>query len=522
YVGTVVHLNGTDSFDRDGVVLAWQWNASTDNPSQVLIQNSSLPEASFLAPDVTGVYTFILKVRDDLGIWGLNDTVNVTVVLPPNVPPIAIAGADFAATVGEEVPLDGSASYDSDGTLVSWRWRCVSHPSLVIIGQDVMTASFSPTLEGMYEFSLSVVDNRGDRSPEDFINVTILPLAQNVPPLAEIAGSALREVYVGDEVVIDGSASRDDDGHIVEFLWDCTSHPGLSYEGQATSSISFTPAAGGDHIFILTVLDDDGTWSMEGAIVTVRVTERPVNAPPVAVISGPTSASIGEEVLLAGGTSYDPDGGLVSWRWASTSHPGLAIQGGDTSQASFVPSEAGEYVITLEVQDNEGLWSPGAEWTIKVLPSLEPPVADAGPDITIWMGDKADLDGKASYDPDGAITSWQWECTSHQLSSGLVSADSVLATFTPDAVGVYTFVLRVGDAEGLWSEADEMSVTVLEVNLPPIVSISDPIVGTLEIGDGRLEVVWVASDPNGDGLTFTVEVLSGFEPVASMSGLPAD
>ncbi|MCK5252276.1 MAG: VCBS repeat-containing protein, partial [Thermoplasmata archaeon] len=107
YVGTVVHLNGTGSFDRDGVVLVWEWNVSTGNPSQVLIQNATLPEASFLAPEVTGVYTFILKVRDDLGIWGLNDTVNVTVVLPPNVPPVAIAGADFAATVGEEVPLDG-------------------------------------------------------------------------------------------------------------------------------------------------------------------------------------------------------------------------------------------------------------------------------------------------------------------------------------------------------------------------------------------------------------------------------
>jgi len=510
YCGDVVELNGTLSFDPDGEVLAWQWNASRENPSVVVMQNATLPEASFLAPDVTGTYAFIFKVRDDLGVWGLNDTVNVTVSIPPNIPPVAVAGADFAARISDIVSLDGAASYDGDGSIVVWLWKCTSHPSIGITGHDTMVASFVPILEGTYEFSLTVLDDRGDWSSEDTINVTILPLAQNVPPVAIISGAAMREVYVGDEVILNGSGSRDDDGVVSEYLWNCTSDTGIEFSGRDTDIIRFVPDAPGDYVFTLTVMDDKGSWSWQEVEVTIHVMEVPVNSPPSAVISGPTSVMLGEVVVLSGTASYDPDGGLVGWRWAVSDHPDAELTGEGSSEVTFTPSEAGNYILTLEVQDNEDLWSQLADWSVSVIAPNTPPIAQVSDDITIKMGQTANLDGSGSHDLEGSIVKWKWTCTSHQGLADLEPDDVDGAVFTPSSIGAFTFSLEVQDEDGLWSAPAEIIVTVLEDEVPTI-SIVSPGDGT-EVDQKTFTVRGTATDDvaiekvevSTDGTTWTI------------------
>jgi len=510
FCGDVVKLNGTGSFDPDGEVMAWQWNASTVNPATVLLQNATLPEASFMAPEVTGIYSFIFKVRDDLGVWGLNDTINVTVVRPPNVPPVAVAGADFATRPSEIVSLDASASYDEDGTIVGWLWRCTSHPTLFITGHDTIEAWFTPTIEGTYVFTLSVLDDRGEWSAEDSVNITVLPVAVNVPPVATILGSALREVYVGDAVILNGSGSRDDDGVVSEYLWNCSSHSGIGFTGQSTDAIMFIPDTPGDYVFTLAVRDDKDSWSLQEVEVTIHAIEVPVNSSPVAIISGPVSIMLGEGLALTATSSYDPDGGLVSWRWDIASHPDLELTGDGTSEATFEPSEAGTYTFTLEVQDNLGLWSSVTEWTVTVIAPNLPPVAEVGDHITIRMGQTATLDGSGSNDLEGTIVTWRWTCTSHQDLSGLEPDDTEVAVFSPSAPGTFTFSLEVKDEDGLWSDPAEIIVTVLK-DEPPTISIVSPGDGT-EVGQPTFTVSGTATDDVAiekveisiDGTTWTI------------------
>jgi hypothetical protein len=84
----------------------------------------------------------------------------------------------------------------------------------------------------------------------------------------------------------------------------------------------------------------------------------------------------------------------------------------------------------------------------------QPPVANAGPDAKYLIDAAFTLDGTASTDPDGTIVSYQWSIAAQPAGSVAVLGNALDATasFTPDAVGTYTFSLVVTDNEGATDE----------------------------------------------------------------------
>ncbi|NIP36076.1 MAG: hypothetical protein GWN18_14040, partial [Thermoplasmata archaeon] len=174
--------------DTDGEIVEWMWNSSSVNPASVTLSSTNASVVTFTAPGAVGVYTFSLRVLDDNGSWSLEDTVDVTVELPTNVPPVAIASAEPAITLGDTVHLDGTGSSDPDGTIVGWEWNCTSHPSLSIDGSDRSGATATPTEVGIHNFTLRVLDDRGDWSGTDTVEVLVLAPEVNIPPVAVISG----------------------------------------------------------------------------------------------------------------------------------------------------------------------------------------------------------------------------------------------------------------------------------------------------------------------------------------------
>ncbi len=75
----------------------------------------------------------------------------------------------------------------------------------------------------------------------------------------------------------------------------------------------------------------------------------PTNLPPVALIVGPHTALVMEEVELKGDTSSDPNGGIASYSWD--------LGDGTTSEETNVVhrySRVGLFQVRLVVTDNEG------------------------------------------------------------------------------------------------------------------------------------------------------------------------
>ncbi|HOP97941.1 MAG TPA: PKD domain-containing protein [Verrucomicrobiota bacterium] len=134
--------------------------------------------------------------------------------------------------------------------------------------------------------------------------------------------------------------------------------------------------------------------------------------------------------------------------------------------ASFV-SESGRVV-------GFGMFNGSPEVFIMDLASAnEPPVANAGVDVTVECPEPVILDGTGSTDPEGSALSYLWTANGTTLGTNAV----ISAVF---GLGVHTVTLTVTDACGATSE-DTVQVSVVDTT-PPV--ISAPEVIHLPSGDG--------------------------------------
>ena len=128
-----------------------------------------------------------------------------------------------------------------------------------------------------------------------------------------------------------------------------------------------------------------------------------------------------------------------------------------------------------------------------VVPANKPPVANAGPDLTIYYDlqycriDSAELDGRSSTDQDGRIIAFFWQ------GPGLISSpDSPKITVRSLSAGQHQFVLSVTDDKG-GSDRDTMIVNVVSgMNRPTINAQLIPI-GTLSQPRAGIAVGWAGS-----------------------------
>ena len=93
-----------------------------------------------------------------------------------NSAPVANAGSDKTYTVGSEVTLDGSKSYDANGDNLSFSWNWKAKPVSSNVAFDAITAKnpkFNPDVSGSYEIALMVNDGSVN-SDEDTLIITAL------------------------------------------------------------------------------------------------------------------------------------------------------------------------------------------------------------------------------------------------------------------------------------------------------------------------------------------------------------
>ncbi|WP_108944515.1 PKD domain-containing protein [Shewanella halifaxensis] len=134
------------------------------------------------------------------------------------------------------------------------------------------------------------------------------------------------------------------------------------------------------------------------------------------------------------------------------------------------------------------------------------PVADAGTDLTMVLGETVSLNGNKSHDNDGDSLTYLWELVSQPTNSNItLDNTSVEFNFTPDIEGEYTIKLTVNDGEDS-SEPDTLIISVEKPNAAPVATASEDT--SIELGSSVTLDASGSSDPDGDLLTFKWELLS--------------
>lgn len=155
--GTVVQLNGTQSFDDDGDALTYKWSfVSKPDGSTTVMSAANTAMPSFIA-DVYGQYAIQLVVKDS---WSSStpDTVAVTF---GNVRPVAHAGTGGSIIVGDTAVLNGSLSSDENQDPLTYQWSLTSIPEgsgSAIINPTTTVTTFTPDTPGTYVIQLVVSD----------------------------------------------------------------------------------------------------------------------------------------------------------------------------------------------------------------------------------------------------------------------------------------------------------------------------------------------------------------------------
>ncbi len=428
FKNSTIELNGSASFDPDDSPepLSFSWQL-IDVPQGSTITDVAIdetnPALASLVGDLSGIYRVELTVDD--GLLSDSTVAEVTVL---NRAPIADAGLDQQANEGDSVELDGFASSDPDGDVITYQWQILSVPAGSSVnqlpGDTLPNPVFVADVDGTFEFSLTVSDGE-DSSQEDRVSVTVLP--GNLAPQAriELEGDTFE---VGETVALNGSNSSDpDQGPApLSYQWSVISTPAES--ALTTNDIlnrtsvlaSLVPDVEGVYVFALRV--DDGDLSSD-AEIDVNVTQIIVeNRPPIADAGEDMTFVLGEEVQLDGSASSDPDLGPepLGFSWSFTTLPTDSvlgnenIVGSDADLASFLPDVVGTYVIDLLVSDGAESGVDTDSLRVTILPP-EPQRCDMDNsssidrlDITMIIARRntpaSTEDDPADWDGDGSIT----------------------------------------------------------------------------------------------------------------------
>ncbi|TQV88067.1 PKD domain-containing protein [Aliikangiella coralliicola] len=231
------------------------------------------------------------------------------------------------------------------------------------------------------------------------------------------------------------------------------------------------------------------------------------NTLPVANAGADQNINLGAVVTLDGSGSSDQDGDALTYQWSINSAPNnsSATLSNDTNvSATFTPDVVGTYVIQLVVNDGTGNSTPDTVSIFVDATGNNAPVANAGSDQTVVIGDLVSLDGSGSSDADGDNLTYAWSFNSVPPNSNASLSDASLEspTFTADEVGDYVLQLVVNDGtQDSSPDTVIIAASSSQQNTPPVARAGDDkltFIGNDLSLDGN-----DSSDADGDTLSYS-------------------
>ena len=540
------------STDIDGDTLGATIEIISQPAGAIVSLTTNTVNQSLFTSETAGDFLLAVNVSDNART--ATDHVLISVGDDAAVRPVAQIGAVTSTSIGSQITLDGSQSYDFNGGQVFYEWAVLSAPVGSISNLASASepfASLVPDLEGFYVVQLRVVDGAGLAS----VPTTQLIRVEGALPQA----NAGLDQLVGDqEIALDGSLSTGDLG---AYSWSA-----IGLAGPLTGSI-----AGADQVNAGYVLASE-TSRFRDVIQTANVyhlkraqtdglcqfdTRIPLDFVP-------STANEAVEITLHGRGKQSESGGLIQvWEIENK---------GTVTRSVTLEDEDGNAFLTVDVQgrvsvsvatpdqgkqsvyavvdgaivaDDVGHKNPFnrnnpvcvsgnysdvqlvvqlivGDATIYSLPDTAfigdanlRPVLTAPDALEPAAGEAITLNAvPQARDDDLASLSFQWKLLSSPDGSTLnLSQEGSELTFVPDRSGLFLVQLEVTDGEMI----AEPAVFAIEIaNTAPVAIATGPqevFVGETILLDGS-----GSFDPDGDALTFSWTVIA--RPADSISEIP--
>lgn len=143
-------------------------------------------------------------------------------------------------------------------------------------------------------------------------------------------------------------------------------------------------------------------------------------------------------------------------------------------------------------------------------PTPQPPIADAGPDASVFVGETVVLDANGSIEPTGGPLDFQW-VQSEGPDVIIANTDEAVASFVPTQEGDYRFRVTVTNSAGL-SSSDDVGVRVTSREGGTVYTVLDPrfsYVMDRHTGETRVGTLGVINKQAEDSLAEVTPIFRG-------------
>jgi len=346
---------------------------------------------------------------------------------------------------------------------------------------------------------------------------------RNHPPVADAGHD--RKAFVTERVRLNGWRSRDVDGNPLTYSWSISAMP--EWSGAVLSdpdAVDPTFLVDRPGTYAIDLVVHDGELASEPD--TVRIGTK--NSRPKADAGADQTAPVGQSVRLDGSGSTDVDGDLLAYDWFFSSLPegsNAEISDPTALKPTFAVDLPGTYVVKLKVYDGSVESKPDK---VRINTENSRPVADAGADQTVSVGQTVQLDGTGSHDADGDPLTYKWHLFSYSKKKYAKLSDPrvINPTFMVKRPGTYIAKLIVSDGK-LHSAPDMVVIStkrsrpVADAGLDQEAFVTDTVQldgsGSSDADGDPLAYVWsfvsvpeesdvTLSDPTAVDPTFVVDV----------------
>ena len=326
------------------VRLAWDANTEPDLAGYRVFSHKTGDSYDYSSPTWSGTensctlenldegsgYYFVVRAFNTAGVEsGDSNEVYYSVPQSQNTPPIANAGYDCILPEGDPVVLDGSASGDPDGTIVTYHWVQTAGTTITLSDAAAVKTDFTaPQVSSagtILTFQLTVTDN-GGLTNSDTVSISVNDLVS----------------VDSDGDGIGNSQDPDDDNDGMPDVWE------VEYGLDPLNADDGQDA------------DGDGFTNLVEYLYQTSPTNNSSIPPqtPVAIAGFDQTAAEGSTITLDGSGSYDSAGEIAVYAWVQTGGPEIALSDEMAAAPTFVPPPvSGDDVVlsfTLKVTDEDG------------------------------------------------------------------------------------------------------------------------------------------------------------------------
>jgi uncharacterized protein (UPF0264 family) len=445
-ISPATHLVGTVTDDGlpGAVTIAW---TTISGPGTVTFapSNAAVTDVTFSA---VGSYTLQLSAND--GQYTVTDTVAVT-VQAVNQQPVVNAGPDVTSPISPATHLVGTVTDDGLPGPVTIQWTKVTGPGTVTFAPSnaaVTDVTFS--LVGSYTLRLSA--NDGQYTVTDTVAVTVQ--AVNQPPVVNAGPDVTHAISSATHLA--GTVTDDGLPGPVTIAWTKVSGPGTATFAPANAAVTdVTFSLVGSYTLQLGA--NDGQFTVNDTVVVTVTSAPPVNQPPVVNAGPDVTSPISPATHLVGTVTDDGLPGPVTIAWTKVSGPGTATFAPSNAAVTDVTfSLVGSY--TLQLSANDGQFTVNDTVVVTVQAVNQPPVVNAGPDVTSPLSPATHLVGTVTDDGLPGPVTVTWSKLTGPGTATFAPANAAVTDVTFSLVGSYTLQLSAND--GQFTVNDTVAVTV--------------------------------------------------------------